>query len=233
MSTIAAGTTSGTALVNTGNTDGTLQLQVNGTTPALTLATTGAIGVGSTPAYGSSGQVLTSAGSGSAPTWATVSAGFTLGTPVATTSGTSIDFTGIPAGVKQIVVNFYQVSTSGADPLIIQLGDSGGIETTGYIGVGARIYSFNECDTQNSTSGFRIQGNSSASVLSGSITITLQNSSLNQWAASGNISNQEGNYQMMITAGVKPLSAVLDRVRITTTGGSQTFDNGQINIAYI
>ena len=70
MSTISAGTTSGTALVSTGNTDGTLQLQVNGTTPSVTLATTGAIGVGSTPGYGTNGQVLTSAGSGAAPTWA-------------------------------------------------------------------------------------------------------------------------------------------------------------------
>jgi hypothetical protein len=182
-------------------------------------------------AAGSAGQFLQSNGS-SAPTWATVSAGFTLGTPVATTSGTSIDFTGIPAGVKQIVVNFYQVSTSGTDPIDIQLGDSGGIETTGYIGVGANITGANTCNVQNSTSGFRIQVLSATSVLNGSITCTLQNSSLNQWAASGNISNQ-GNTQMMMTAGVKPLSAVLDRIRITTLGGSQTFDNGEINIAYI
>jgi hypothetical protein len=39
MSTIAAGTTSGTALVSTGNTAGTLVFQTNGTTTALTLGT--------------------------------------------------------------------------------------------------------------------------------------------------------------------------------------------------
>ena len=71
MSTIAAGTTSGTALVSTGNTDGTIQLQVNGTTPSITLAANGSIGVGSTPGYGTNGQVLTSSGTGSAPTWTT------------------------------------------------------------------------------------------------------------------------------------------------------------------
>ena len=71
MSNIAAGTTSGTALVSTGNTSGELQLQVNGTTPSVTLAANGSIGVGSSPAYGSSGDVLTSAGTGSAPTWTT------------------------------------------------------------------------------------------------------------------------------------------------------------------
>ena len=34
-------------------------------------------------------------------------------------------------------------------------------------------------------------------------------------------------------AGVKSLSATLDRIRFTTTGGGQTFDGGEINIAYI
>lgn len=72
MSIIAAGTTTTTALSSTGNTDGTLQLQVNGTTPSVTLNTLGAIGVGSTPNYGTSGQALVSAGSTAAPTWANV-----------------------------------------------------------------------------------------------------------------------------------------------------------------
>jgi hypothetical protein len=78
MSTIAAGTTSGTALVSTGNTDGTLQLQVNGTTPSVTLATTGAVGIGSSPSFGSSGQLLQSNGSAAAPTWVTVSTSPTI-----------------------------------------------------------------------------------------------------------------------------------------------------------
>jgi len=96
MSTIAAGTTSGTALVSTGNTDGTLQLQVNGTTPSVTLAANGSIGVGSSPSYGTSGQVLTSAGTGSAPTWTTPSAGaVTLITATTATAASSVIFTGL------------------------------------------------------------------------------------------------------------------------------------------
>jgi hypothetical protein len=74
MSIIAAGTTSTTALTSTGNTDGTLQFQVNGTTPSVTLNTLGAIGVGSSPSFGTSGQVLVSGGSTVAPAWATPSA---------------------------------------------------------------------------------------------------------------------------------------------------------------
>ena len=75
MSTVSAGTTTGTALVYSGDTTGVLQLQVNGSTPSVTLATTGAVGVGSTPEYGTSGQLLTSNGSAAAPTWTTVTGG--------------------------------------------------------------------------------------------------------------------------------------------------------------
>jgi hypothetical protein len=71
MSTISAGTTSGTALVSTGDTTGALVLQINGTTTSVTLAANGSVGVGSSPSYGTNGQVLTSAGSAAAPTWAT------------------------------------------------------------------------------------------------------------------------------------------------------------------
>jgi len=73
MSIIAAGTTTTTALSSTGNTDGTLQFQVNGTTPSVTLNALGAVGVGAVPAFGTSGQVLTSGGATVAPTWATPS----------------------------------------------------------------------------------------------------------------------------------------------------------------
>jgi hypothetical protein len=77
MSIIAAGTTTTTALSSTGNTDGTIQLQVNGTTPSVTLNALGAVGVGASPNFGTSGQVLISGGSTAAPTWGTPSAATT------------------------------------------------------------------------------------------------------------------------------------------------------------
>ena len=60
---------------------GALELQVAGGTTALALSTAGAIGVGATPSYGTSGQVLTSSGTGSAPQWA--AAGATTGKAIA------------------------------------------------------------------------------------------------------------------------------------------------------
>ncbi len=87
MSIIAAGTTTTTALSSTGNTDGTLQFQVNGTTASVTLNTLGAIGVGSSPSFGTAGQVLTSGGSTAAPTWTTATSSQW------TTSGSNIYYT--------------------------------------------------------------------------------------------------------------------------------------------
>jgi hypothetical protein len=45
----------------------------------------------------------------------------TLGTSVASTSGTSIDFTGLPSWVKRVIVMFSGVSGSGTSHLLIQL----------------------------------------------------------------------------------------------------------------
>jgi len=233
MSTISAGTTSGTALVSTGNTDGTLQLQVNGTTPSVTLATTGAIGVGSTPGYGTSGQVLTSAGSGAAPTWTTVSSGFTLGTPVATTSGTSIDFTGIPAGVKKITITPSLVGTNGTSNLLVQLGDSGGIETTGYSSNCGYANSGQTVTVAFGSTGFILRNTgASTSAISGSLELTLENASTNTWVCSG-VTTDTDTTSISMTAGRKALSAVLDRVRLTTVNGTDSFDAGEVNIVYL
>jgi hypothetical protein len=61
--------------------------------------------------------------------------------------------------------------------------------------------------------------------------LTLMNAATNLWIASGVLSptNVAGTIQ---TAGYKALSATLDRVRITTVGGTDAFDNGTINIMY-
>ena len=113
MSIIAAGTTTTTALSSTGNTDGTLQFQVNGTTPSVTLNTLGAIGVGSTPSFGTAGQVLTSGGSTVAPTWATPSAGGSAATPTA------------------LGTVYGSQTTSGGTPFLTAYGYNAGRDNTG------------------------------------------------------------------------------------------------------
>jgi hypothetical protein len=181
-------------------------------------------------AAGTNGQVLTSAGSG-LPTWATVSAGFTLATPVATTSGTAVDFTGIPAGTKQIIVMFSGVSSDTSSGWLIQVGDAGGIETSGYVSTSTKIAA--TVSTISSTNSFYFAGpnTAAANALSGSVTISLENSSAFRWVSTGLI-NAGNEASVFASAGIKTLSQQLDRIRITTQGGD-TLDAGEVNIAYI
>lgn len=154
-----------------------------------------------------------------------------LGTAQASTSGTSIDFTGIPSGVRRIVVMFVGVSTSGTSNLMIQLGDSGGIETTGYLGATTTVASATP-SSATITSGLPVTNAiAAASVLHGSVTLSLMNLAAFTWVSSGvtALSNAATTH---IAAGSKSLSAELTQLRITTVGGSDTFDAGSINIAY-
>jgi hypothetical protein len=162
-------------------------------------------------------------------TAAKLSQPLTFETVKATTSGTSIDFTGIPSWVKRITVILNQVSTNGTDGAIIQLGDAGGFETTGYLGTGSAITGTNACGVSSVTNGFNAGPGVLASA-SRSGCVFLLSVSGNTWVASGAVTN--GATANGVTAGVKVLSDTLDRVRLTTIGGTDTFDNGSVNIAY-
>jgi hypothetical protein len=127
---------------------------------------------------------------------------------------------------------FSGVSTSGSSYTIIQLGDSGGVETTGYRGSLTSINAGGGGAPELITSGFGVNRSGSASaLLNGCVTINLLDATNKIWAAAGNISDSNvafGNY----TSGAKTLSDTLDRIRITTVNGTDTFDAGSINILY-
>jgi hypothetical protein len=160
-----------------------------------------------------------------------VKLGITSGTATASTSGTAIDFSGIPAGVKRIVVQFVGVSTSGTSDLMIQIGDAGGIEDTGYLGTAFRVTSGGTA-AANFTTGFGLTGDVQAgSILHGAVTLTLENVAAFTWVsqvALGQSDDDRGHGG----GGSKSLSAVLTQLRITTVGGTDTFDAGAINILY-
>jgi hypothetical protein len=148
------------------------------------------------------------------------------GTAVASTSGTSIDFTAIPAWVERITVMFQGVSTSGTSFVLVQLGTGSTTYTTsGYLGA---VNSANSITNQ--TTGFGVIGQpTAANVLHGSATIT--NITGNNWVYAGTIylSNTAGGGG---GAGSVSLGATLTAVRITTVNGTDTFDAGSINIMY-
>jgi hypothetical protein len=177
---------------------------------------------------GTSGQILKSNGTSSAPSWGSA---ITSGTAQASTSGTSIDFNGIPSWVKRITVMFNGVSVSGTSAFLIQIG-SGSFTTSGYqSGSCGASTSSNVSVGINSTAGFIVHSLYAAGANSGIITLALVSS--NTWVESHSSYTVGGAFTFTFTGGgTVALGGTLDRVRITTANGTDTFDAGSINILY-
>ena len=161
----------------------------------------------------------------------------TSGTVQASTAGTAINFTGIPSWVKRITVGFNAVKTSGTSPPLIQIGSSAlGYTSTGYTGSNS-VISDASAVTANFTNGIGLGVNtsnwSSSQVVSGTVTFVLVDSANNTWSASGIVGSSNATVTWW-TAGAKSLatSNTLDRIRVTTSGGTETFAGGSINILY-
>ena len=149
-------------------------------------------------------------------------------------SSTVVDFTGIPSWVKKITVMFSGVSTSGTSRVQVQLGDSGGVETTNYFtyasGFGTTANTNSGSGVINS--GFVVDGyaNSATQFKSGALVFSFV--ATNTWVSSGILIDTGSIVGAMISAGTKQLSDTLDRIRITTVNGTDTFDSGSFNILY-
>jgi hypothetical protein len=149
------------------------------------------------------------------------------GTATAASSGTAVLFSNIPSWVKRITIMFNEVSLSGTDSILVQIGDSGGIETTGYVSSSVNTTGA-AGNTVNSTSGFIVAGTLATYVNSGALVLTLMGSNL--WIASGagKLSTGVGWFG----GGSKTLSDTLTQLNITVTGAN-TFDGaGTVNILY-
>lgn len=177
-------------------------------------------------AKGTAGQVLTMNTGATAPEWATPNT-LTLGTTVATTSGTTKDFTSIPAGCKRITLMFNAVSLSGTDNLLVQIGDSGGVETSGYSSGSTLLNTGGSVVT--STAGFIVSAGDGGNATSGAVVLTHMGSNL--WVIHGTLTGLGSNSVTAQVGGTKTLSDELDRVRFAATG-SDTFDAGSVNIMY-
>lgn len=152
------------------------------------------------------------------------------GTAAASTSGVAIDFTGIPSWVKRITVMFNGVSTNGTSLPQVQVGDAGGIETTGYVGSSGSQSASGAGTAVYPGAGFYIYDLGAATaVYLGVVVISSFDS--NTWVGNG-IVGRSDTTRSSYTTGSKTLSATLDRIRITTVNGTDTFDAGSINILY-
>lgn len=156
----------------------------------------------------------------------------TLGTPVATTSGTTINLSNIGAGATVFYVSLVGVTTSGTSHVQVQVGPSGGVVNSGYLGGSSAIAS-STATASSFTSGAVINGGteSSSSVRHGTITFTLENSSTNKWTWTGVFGYSNTN-EVVQTAGSITLSGTVNKVSVTTINGTDTFSAGEINVSY-
>jgi len=157
--------------------------------------------------------------------------GFTLGTEQATASGASVTFGSIPAGTKMVVLHFEGVSTVDAANIKVQIGDTGGIETTGYYSSAATLTTGANGMSTGNVDVFIVTSNASAAnAISGSMFLTLKDDTDFTWISSHSVAN-EGVAAVHTGGGRKSLSAELTQVKIMP--GSGNFDAGSINIMYI
>jgi len=157
-----------------------------------------------------------------------VNGALVAGTAVASTSGTSIDFTGIPSWVRRITVMFNGVSTNGTSIVQVQIG-AGSVTTSGYLSYAVRLANAAAVSGQAVTSGFHLQNQSASAVRNGHMVLT--NVSSNVWVES-HAMGDSSDAATLVGGGSLSLGGTLDRVRITTVNGTDTFDAGSINILY-
>jgi hypothetical protein len=210
-----------------------MSLRLNGSTSGYTELDAGAVAGNNTikmpTANGSAYQVLRNGATAGTTEFADK---IVSGTAVASTSGTSIDFTGIPSWVKRITVMFSGVSTNGTSTVQVQLGTGATptYTTSGYLGASMAVASGSSTAGEQNGAGFRVYANSSAtSVNHGNIVIA--NLTSNTWSLSSVLGQSDGA-RVSWAGGSIALAAALTAIRITTVNGTDTFDAGTINILY-
>jgi hypothetical protein len=139
----------------------------------------------------------------------------------------SEEFTGIPSWVKRITIMIADLSTNGTANPVVQIGDSGGLETSGYVGASGAIVGTSATSALHSFGIGLSAGSWTAAIIrTGSITLTKMAG--NTWMYCG-VLGRSDSASVLMMGGYKTLSAALDRISVSTT---DTFDSGTISIMY-
>lgn len=144
-------------------------------------------------------------------------------------SGTAIDYPGIPSWAKRITVMFSGVSTSGSAQPRFQIGPSGGVETSGYLGTCSQI-GVGAATALMPTGGFEIYSGSAGNTISGTAVLSLLSGST--WIFTFLGASTAGSTLTFTSGGTKTITGTLERLRITTANGTDTFDAGTVNIMW-
>ena len=177
---------------------------------------------------GTANQVLTTNGSGgfSFQTVSQASAEWEA-QDVSLAGNSSVTVTGIPIRVRQVIIGFR--GQAGSSNILIQLGDTNGIQTSGYDSFGIRVNGTMISSTATSTSGFILRG--MTSMQEGSIILSLIDAASNRWGMNSNLGGGS-NIEMCISTGGGYISAALSQIKISAVSGN--FDPGsQIGVSYL
>lgn len=143
----------------------------------------------------------------------------------ATTSGTAIDFTGIPSWAKRLTVVAQDVSTSGGSQILVQIGGSSGVSASGYVGGNLYYLGGSSGAHESLTSGFRIFIGGAGIFRFG--VMVLNRLTADKWVATGQVAHAGG---FAWVSGVKVLSETLDRLRFTTVNGTDPLTQGEVSL---
>jgi len=176
----------------------------------------------------SDGEVYTGTGAGLPVGFEAAGGGITNGTVIATTSGDNKVFTGL-TGATVIIIAWQSVSQDGVNSGVVQLGDSGGIEATGYTTTSAITVNGGTISTSGVSTGFIIRNIIAAQSSSGSFTLSLIDGSSNLWAYHGGGTAPPNG--CAYGGGKKALSGPLTQLQYSTDG-SDSFDSGSVNISW-
>jgi len=198
-------------------------------------------GTGVTTSTGSGANVLASGASLASPTLnsPTLNSPTFGGTPgsslifkmsaggVSASGSTSVDFTSMPSWINIITVTFRNISTVSNDNILVQLGTSSGVTTSGYVSTSID-FDGSGAVTTSSTSGFVFKVNPGSNIINGTMIIAYTGS--NAWV--NNHTASINTNIMSVGGGTIALGGTLDRVRITTVSGTDAFDAGTLNVLY-
>jgi hypothetical protein len=154
--------------------------------------------------------------------------GTTLSTAQATTSGTAKTFSDVPAGANRVTIIYHQVSMDGTEEFLVQIGDSGGMETTGYTSNSGGITAASQMQDAPQTGGFHLTGELAANVYEGTMILTRETG--NVWVSTAWLKMDDRDF--VFHAGTKTLSGEMTQLVVTSDGTPDDFDAGSVNVLY-
>lgn len=144
-------------------------------------------------------------------------------------SGTSMDFTGVPAWTKSGIAHLDGYSLSGSSRVLIQIGTASGIVATGYSG-GRFFSSSGGTSEAAATNGLASSISTSSIITNLRVTFDLMNATTNRWMLTADGTTTTG--AKVAASATITLTDPLTQVRIRSENGTDTFDAGSISFKW-